>query len=145
MKLMRKLWVGTLPPFCIEAMRAKVFSMTGMDIDFDFGKRSIEIVVQHYTVRLQMPQQDVILHAQRMSQKQAISRSLQSASDDVGKLQRIPPKEEQKAQPSGPFIELKDLKRQREESLAKNHQTQPRKIFVRNDRSVATPKYDSSQ
>ena len=123
MKLMRKLWVGTLPPFCIEAMRAKVFSMTGMDIDFDFGKRSIEIVVQHYTVRLQMPQQDVILHAQRMSQKQAISRSLQSASDDVGKLQQIQPKEEQKAQPRQVWLSTSSLRhRSRSEDEQRHHQ-----------------------
>jgi len=63
MKLMRKLWVGTLSPLCIEAIRTRIYSLLGLDVDFDFARRSIEVVVQHYSLRLRMPQEVVIQHA----------------------------------------------------------------------------------
>jgi hypothetical protein len=55
MKLLRKLWMGTLYNDSIEKMRIGVYAATGMDIDCGFDKKSIEVVRNHYAQRLSMP------------------------------------------------------------------------------------------
>lgn len=70
LKLIRKLWAGTLLPYSIESMRARVFDNVGVDIDYCFSKRSTEVVAQHYLMRLRMPKEDVTVHISRMSQNQ---------------------------------------------------------------------------